>query len=482
VVPLHEGPPLSLLWARRTDGAPALGGFHVSPGGLIEPADARAPHDGGEGSAARVAALRELFEEVGLLHAEGAERLDAAARDELRDALREDADEGMARFAALSLRWRTADLVPLGRWVTPSYAKRRFDTRFFALAVPARAEPDPDLLELDAAEWITPAAALARWGRAGAVMAPPLYTVLRSLDAHGALRPEELRGVFGAAGEESLRWEVVPWVQMLPLRTPTLPPATHTNSYLVGSGEALLVEPATPYDDELERAVAWVEESRRAGISPVALFATHHHRDHVGGARALAARLGLPLWGHRLTAERLAGELRFDRLIDDGERIALDGPVPVTLRAVHTPGHAPGHLCLVEEASGAMIAGDMVAGVGTILVEPNDGDMALYLESLERMRREAPSVLLPAHGWPLHRADAVLAHYVAHRLEREAKVRDALGRHGGPARPMDLVPDAYGDAPKAVWPLAAMSTEAHLIKLERDGAARRTDDGWHPAA
>ena len=98
--------------------------------------------------------------------------------------------------------------------------------------------------------------------------------------------------------------EVVGAVRMLPLRTPTLAPATHTNSFLVGAGRAILVEPATPYPDELERAVGWVAEERRRGIEPVAIVATHHHPDHIGGARALASRLALPLWAHRLTAAR----------------------------------------------------------------------------------------------------------------------------------------------------------------------------------
>src|SRR5690606_38473218 len=118
-----------------TDDAPALAGFHVLPGGLLEDADARAPSDGGEDAPARAAALRELFEEVGVLAAHGAERLAPAARAALRDAMREDAAAGLARFAELGLSWRTRELEPIGRWVTPSFAPLRFDASFFALAV-----------------------------------------------------------------------------------------------------------------------------------------------------------------------------------------------------------------------------------------------------------------------------------------------------------------------------------------------------------
>ncbi len=476
VVPLAEGP--ALVWARRNDDAPALPGFHVAPGGMIEQSDARAPSDGGDELAARVAALRELFEEVGVLVAHGAERLSADDVCALRDALRDDAAEGAERFAALGLAWRTRELVPIGRWVTPSYAPQRFDTRFFALPMRERVPLDPDAFELASAEWIEAERALEQWGRAEVLIAPPLAALLRALARDGRLVPEHVTRVRGARGEESLRWEIVPWLQMLPLRTPTLPPATHTSSFLVGSGQALLVEPATPYPDELERAVRWVEEARVAGIEPIAIVATHHHADHVGGARALSRELGLPLWAHQRTAARLEGELTFERHLEDGERLELDGPEPTALRVLHTPGHAPGHVCLVEERSGAMIAGDMVAGIGTILVEPNDGDMSLYLASLERMAAEEPSVLLPAHGGPLRDPGSTIAHYVRHRLERERKVLAALSAHGTSAAASELVPVAYDDAPPVVWPLAALSTEAHLEKLERDGKVRREGKRW----
>lgn len=476
VVPLTEGP--ALLWARRSDDAPTLGGFHVAPGGRVEDADATAPREGGEDGEARAAALRELFEEVGILRARGAERLEAAERAALRDALREDVREGLARFAALGLAWRTGELVPIGRWITPSFAPRRFDTSFYALHLEAREEPDPDAFELESAEWIEPARALSRWARGEVLIAPPLAAVLRALERDGRLVAARLLEVRGARGDASQRWEVVPSVQLLPLRTPTLPPATHTNSFLVGSGQAVLVEPATPYREELERAVAWVEEARADGLHPLAIVATHHHADHVGGAIELARRLALPLWAHRLTAERLEGRVRFERHLEDGERIELDGPSPAALRVLHTPGHAPGHVCLIEERSGAMIAGDMVAGEGTILVEPKDGDMSAYLASLERMRAEEPTLLLPAHGGPLRDPGATLAHYVRHRLERERKVLAALGARGASATPSELVPVAYDDAPPVVWPLAALSTEAHLLKLEREGRVRREGDRW----
>lgn len=273
---------------------------------------------------------------------------------------------------------------------------------------------------------------------------------------------------------------IAPTIQMLPVRTPTLPPATHTNTFLVGTGEAVLVEPATPYREEQELMTEWVQKARLRGVEPVAILATHHHPDHVGGAMALRERLQLPLWAHAMTAQRLDGIVEIDRLIQDGERIVLEGPSPTSLTAVHTPGHAPGHLCFVDEASGMMIAGDMVASVGTIIVEPTDGDMLLYLESLRKMSSMEPAALLPAHGDVIRDPQALLSFYIEHRLMRERKVLDALQARGKSSRPRHLVARAYDDTPKALWPLALRSIEAHLIKLEREGRIVKEGEGWAP--
>jgi glyoxylase-like metal-dependent hydrolase (beta-lactamase superfamily II) len=267
---------------------------------------------------------------------------------------------------------------------------------------------------------------------------------------------------------------------MLPVRTPTLPPATHTNTFLIGTGEAVLIEPATPYREEQDLMVQWVQSARLRGVEPVAILATHHHPDHVGGAMALRERLQLPLWGHAMTAQRLDGIVEIDRLIQDGERIELDGPTPTALTALHTPGHAPGHLCFIEEASNIMIAGDMVASIGTIIVEPTDGDMLLYLESLRKMSTLEPAGLLPAHGTLIEQPQAILNFYIEHRLMRERKVVDALEARGKASRPRHLVASAYADTPKALWPLALQSIEAHLIKLEREGRVWKEGDRWAP--
>ncbi|MEB2313862.1 MAG: MBL fold metallo-hydrolase [Sorangiineae bacterium] len=272
-----------------------------------------------------------------------------------------------------------------------------------------------------------------------------------------------------------------PGVEGFAARTPTLPPATETQSYALGSREVLLVEPATPYPDEQRAWLEWARALAAQGRRATALFLTHHHPDHVGGAEVFARELGLPLWMHAETAARLP-ELETARRLTDGDVIVLDGPTPQRWRVLHTPGHAPGHLCLWEEASGELVVGDMVASEGTILIAPGEGDMAEYLRQLARLEALGARRALPAHGAPILEPSRLFAAYARHRLEREAKVLGAL-RAAGPAgaTPAELVPRAYDDAPAAVWPLAEVSLRAHLAKLVEDGVARAVEQRYSAA-
>ena len=255
--------------------------------------------------------------------------------------------------------------------------------------------------------------------------------------------------------------DVAPGIRVLALRTPTLPPAAHTNVYLVGpeAGPVAVVDPGSPYPEQqafLDAVLARIPVAR--------VLLTHHHGDHVGGAAALAQRWNVPIAAHARTAARLGDRVRVDELLADGDEV--HGAI-----CVHTPGHADGHL--VFEIGDACIAGDMVAGVGTILIDPSEGDMALYLASLERMRARTPTTLLPAHGPAIRDGHARLTEYLAHRRMREQRVIDALA--GAPRTLEALVADVYADTPRMLWGLAERSLLAHLVKLEREDAARPVD-------
>jgi glyoxylase-like metal-dependent hydrolase (beta-lactamase superfamily II) len=284
----------------------------------------------------------------------------------------------------------------------------------------------------------------------------------------------------GAAAGPPVVTEAAPHIRAIALRTPTLPPATHTTCYLVGPGTGegplLVVDPATPYPDQQAALLAVLADEAAAGRPALAVFLTHHHRDHVGAAMAVAAARGVPIWAHAETAARLP-DVTIARTIGADEELVLG---LARVRAVFTPGHAAGHLCLFDASSGAMIAGDMVAGLGTILVDPSEGDMAQYLASLAAMLALAPRRLLPAHGPLITDAPGKLREYIAHRLMREAKVLAAVTA-AGPAAPSRLVEVAYDDTPRVLWPLAERSLVSHLVKLAREG--RVIDEGgvWRPA-
>jgi ribonuclease/clavin/mitogillin len=266
-------------------------------------------------------------------------------------------------------------------------------------------------------------------------------------------------------------------VALFAARTPTLLPATHTNSYALGTREVLLVEPATPYEDEQRAWIAWGRGLAASGRRIVAIVATHHHPDHVGGVRELTRALDVPFWAHAETASRVGVPVA--RRLEDGEVIALDGVVPERWQVLHTPGHAPGHICLWNADERTVVVGDMVASVGTILIDPVDGDMRAYLEQLDRLALLDARLALPAHGEPIDRPTELFRRYIAHRQMREAKIVAALAarRAAGSVSPTpeEILPEAYGDVPPTTWPIALLSLRAHLKKLDDDGRAARRD-------
>lgn len=229
-----------------------------------------------------------------------------------------------------------------------------------------------------------------------------------------------------------------------------------------------MIEPATPFADEQAALDGLLRGLAGAGAEVAAILLTHHHMDHTGYAALLRERTGAPIHAHPLTAARV--DFTVDVVLEDGAEVELgDG---FALAAMHTPGHAPGHLVFCERSSGLAYAGDMVAGVGTILIDPeDDGDMIAYLASLARIADSRPTALVPAHGPVIDDPQACLARYRAHRLMREDRVLAAIG-----ATPRDLsevLAEAYADTPPALWALAARSLEAHVRKLATEGRVRR---------
>jgi glyoxylase-like metal-dependent hydrolase (beta-lactamase superfamily II) len=206
------------------------------------------------------------------------------------------------------------------------------------------------------------------------------------------------------------------------------------------------------------------------------------HPDHVGGVNALRVHLGeqLRVAAHQLTAAPLAGSVRVDRVIEEGDAISLDGLPQIALKAMHTPGHARGHLCFYEERTGTLISGDNLVGLGSVLIDPPEGNMRDYLRTLDRMRAlRNVSVIFGGHGPAIANPYTKIDEYIAHRLEREQKILQAVRE--GAVSPKEIVVRVYTDVSPKAHAMAERAVLAHLEKLIADGFVAQTSDGVYQA-
>lgn len=414
VILVRETPELEVFWVRRAPQMAFQGGFHAFPGGQLDPDED-----------IKACAARELLEEVGV-------RIDP---NTLRD---------------------------VGRWVTPALAPRRFDTCFFLTKCPPHEEARVMTGEHDLGEWIRPGDAVAQWMDGRILMAPPVLYAIRCLSAGLDAIEGRMKAVPWAHGEPTTEIEMRPGLVLVPLRTPTLPPATHTNCYVIGRDEAVVIDPASPYADEqaiLDRVLA------NRNIREIWL--THLHRDHVSGANHLKKQRGVKIAAHPITLRDLEGFVEVDRVFAPDELLELPGTPGWRLRVIHTPGHARGHVCVFEENTGSLITGDLMAGLGTVVIDPPEGHMATYLDSLKRMQELPLSALFPAHGPVMANPKQKIQAYIDHRLDREAKILAAWV--DGVREPSAIVGKVYTDVSPAMYGLAERSVIAHLEKLREDG-------------
>lgn len=260
----------------------------------------------------------------------------------------------------------------------------------------------------------------------------------------------------------------------VPLQTPTLPPATHTNLWLVDTGEGwLVVDPASGSDRAIHRLDRAVREHAGGWGNIRGALLTHHHRDHVGGVPWWVRHSGLPLLGHPRAAVLVPDWPTSGLALKDGARLG-------EARVEWSPGHASDHLAL-HLPLGGVLAGDVVTGLGTVVINPPDGDLTDYLKTLGRWLDAAHGTLFPSHGWELEEGEAHLETLLRHRHARLDALRADL-RAGG-VRPLTaLVQAAWADVPRALHPLAARSARAHLDHLVTLGEVVEDRGGWRIAS
>lgn len=265
--------------------------------------------------------------------------------------------------------------------------------------------------------------------------------------------------------------ELAPGVRRLVAPNPSMMTGPGTNTYLFGSSEIAVLDPGPIIESHLRT----IQDVAGAPIKWV--LVTHTHPDHSPGAAELARATGAELLGrHAPDGHHQDKTFVPDRVLGDGDRLSVDG---VEIETIQTPGHASNHVCYRQLELDWVFTGDHVIDGSTVVINPPDGDMKHYLQSLARLRDLQCAALVPGHGDIIQDPDRVISWIIAHRLEREAKVVAALAANPN-LTTRELVPHVYKDVDKKLYGWAERSLLAHLLKLEDDGDAKRINEGWVP--
>lgn len=470
-----------VLLAQRNPKVAFLGGFHAFPGGKVDETDFQIEVKNCENpDFARFigAAAREVFEETGILLVRNGDKLTKGQRASLHD----DLISGRSNFQEILDGWGlwidAEDFRYVGVWTTPQFSPVRFKTRFFIADCPRKQTPYAAISELQNVEFTDPKQALARWAKAEILISPPVLISLQVLANENESPKTKVQSLLEKSEklDGAIDYiELNPRVVCYPLRTKTLPPATHTNCFIVGRKEFIIIDAASPFAEEQMKLFALVDEFIGKGFVCKEIVVSHLHPDHFGGETVLKNRLRekfgleIPLSAHKITAEDLRGKVEFQKFIEDEEVFNLkdEAGVNFELKALHTPGHARGHLAFYDEDFGFLLTSDNVVGAGSVVIAHPEGNMSDYLASLERMKN-LPNLrfLAGSHGAAIYDAKGKIEEYIAHRLERERQIIEAIGQ--GAKTPAEITEKVYQGLDERLQPLALKSVLAHLAKLNAE--------------
>jgi glyoxylase-like metal-dependent hydrolase (beta-lactamase superfamily II)/8-oxo-dGTP pyrophosphatase MutT (NUDIX family) len=430
---VHDG---DIYLARRQLRLAAFPGYQAFPGGKVDRTDGNEP----------------LAEPVFAGHEP---RLIRALSRELNEELCFDLIANAGRVESIRL---------MGIALTPPAAPVRFNTHFYRIDL--RQRPDFTLCEpeLESGGWAGAAQWLEQYQQGELLLAPPTWSALRAL----ALDPLSCdAGFFDFSDTTLLRpFEAVFGVRQYFVRSNTIPPAMHTNCFLLGDEDAhrILVDPSPNSREELERLIV---AAGKVGFHEV--FLTHHHPDHRQHADEVARRAGVPIGMSADTLQRIrrlqpqfAADLRV-KTYADGD--AVTRWLGHSVRALAVPGHDEGQLALMPDNKAWCIVGDLIQGVGTVVIAPPEGDMRKYFATLERIIALQPRAIFPSHGLGLGGAH-YLEQALQHRRMREAQIKTLFDA----GRSMDeMLAEVYQGVDAHLLPLARINIESHLAKLRLDG-------------
>lgn len=481
---------------RRSPNLKFFGGFLAFPGGKAPPADAEIPVRTVRSDVPLsptlvhrfITAARELFEETGILLARRSDGSFLPSSAELSSCRRDLANQKIT-FAEIlrreDLRIHQSDFQWIGNLVTPAFAPMRFDTSFFLSCLPSGQDAEIWPGELDQGFWSAPAEVLASWTRGDCLVSPPSVVIMQAISDRPIMEAAALlQNLFRLhSTEEILPIYFAPEVRLIPLHTQALPPTSYTNAYLVGREKAYLIDPGCPEPSEQDRLFRCVDEFMKGGGRLQAIVLSHHHIDHVAAASACAQRYRAPILAHPASAKALLSSIEVSGFIQEGNRLELgrrpDGSGSWYLVAIHTPGHASGHLAFYDPHYRLLFAGDMVSTVSSVVIAPPDGDLTVYLQSLKRLKSLDSRLLLPGHGGVSSCPQKTIEMCIAHRNQREQELLAALA--SGPRNMNDLLVDVYRGVPEPMMKFARLQLLAGLQKLEREGKASPVGELWRQA-
>jgi recombination protein RecT len=489
------GAPFEVLMTRRSDKASFAPGAYVFPGGAVDAAD----NTGNEITTFGLAAIRESFEELGVLLAK--DEAGHYADQALLTQLKRHTDHGfIAELARFQLKPALKDVKWLCHWITDKDLPKRFDARFYVARMPSGQTPVADESEQFEPTWISPSGALER-SKAGtlSMIFPTIRTlqrlakfnsideVLAACDAGplftscpraGFLKGEDARYMEQESpyGElemvcpdgqivHSLDWNsleprlLAKHIKRLTAPNPSVMTGPGTNTYILGEpGCYAVVDPGPADASHIDRIAAIVGNDLKY------ILCTHSHSDHSPGAAILKAKTGgtVQIYGlASLPTARPNSEFTPDIQLQDNQIFKLGD---TTLKTVFTPGHAANHCCFFLEEDKLLLSGDHILNGSTTIVDPPDGHMNDYINSLDRLYALDAEFILPAHGYVLGPAKSAIAQLKAHRLAREAKVIAA----------MKALPDgtleqwvtvAYSDTDPRLHGIALRSLTAHVERI-----------------
>ena len=471
----RDGPNgVEVLLGKRSRTMRAFPNYWAFPGGGVSSVDDAAveafPQLEGSESKTIACILREMSEELGLVPSpNGLTALPLQARTSIVA----DKKNWLTLAKQHEFPVSRANIKVLSHRITPPFGPVQFDNAFLHYHagwhedVPAiDLEPQTEFTEI---MWAKPTEILSRWRSYELKVAPPVVTLLmeveRTLERHERnmdLAADDISSRL--PGRRSILF--AHGVEVIPIKTATLPPADHTNAYMVGDpdGDFVLVDPAVRMREDMETLATAIE--RHEGNLLAVIF-THSHGDHLADIGLLREAVDAPIWGSEFTSQSVPCE----RILKDGDALQLGNQ---QWKVLITPGHHPGHVCLLGDAG--LIAGDMVAGIGTILIPPQTGNMNQYITQLKRLKALQPHLIFPSHGPVIALPDKVFQHYIDHRTLRHQRVLDAVTL--GLSTVEDIAKQAYEDTPDAHPALAVDQTLSHLISLEEEGYVSNINNIW----